>query len=91
MGFSQVTDLSFLFYGCSSLGKLPDLSNWDTSNVKNMKQMFEGCSILKQLPEIDKWIVKEVKNMSHMFYGCFSLLDCQIFQNGIYQKLQICL
>ena len=30
-------DIKGLFAGCSSLKKLPDISKWDLSNVKNIK------------------------------------------------------
>ena len=32
--------MSFMFYGCSSLNNLPDISKWDTKNVKDMSSMF---------------------------------------------------
>ena len=34
--------MSFMFYECSSLSSLPDISKWDTKNVTNMCSMFEG-------------------------------------------------
>ena len=41
---SNVTDMSYMFNGCSSLISLPDISKWDTKNVTNMSEMFYGCS-----------------------------------------------
>ena len=32
-----------MFYDCSSLTNLPDISKWDTKNVTNMNEMFSGC------------------------------------------------
>ena len=40
---TNVTDISYMFYGCSSLISLPDISKWDTKNVTNMNYMFYGC------------------------------------------------
>ena len=40
--FTNVTDMSYMFYGCSSLISLPDISKWDTKNV-NMSNMFDKC------------------------------------------------
>ena len=34
---------------------LPDISQWDTSQVKDMSYMFYECSLLKSLPDISKW------------------------------------
>ena len=73
--FTNVTDMSYMFYGCSSLISLPDISNWDTKNVTDMNLMFYECSSLISLPDISKWDTKNVTNMSGMFYGCSSLIS----------------
>ncbi len=70
---SKVTDMSNMFYGCSSLSSLPDISKWDTGNVVNMGSMFEGCLSLTSLPDISKWNTSNVTNMGDMFNGCLSL------------------
>ena len=51
----SVSDLSYMFYKCSSLIKIPDLVNINFSNIKNISNMFSGCSSLKSLPGISKW------------------------------------
>ena len=33
-----------MFYDCNSLNNLPDISKWNTKNVKEMKYMFDGCN-----------------------------------------------
>ena len=33
-----------MFYGCSSLSSLPDISKWNTNNVTDMSYMLSGCS-----------------------------------------------
>ena len=35
--------MSNIFYNCSSLTYLPDISNWNTNNVNNVNKMFFGC------------------------------------------------
>ena len=62
-----------MFYGCSSLSSLPDISNWNTNNVTNMWGIFCGCSSLSFLPDISKWSTNKVKDMRYMFRGCSSL------------------
>ena len=64
---SQVTNMSYMFHGCSSLTSVPDM---DTSRVTNMSGMFRGCSSLTSVPDMD---TSQVTNMSPMFYGCSSL------------------
>ncbi len=66
-------DMSFLFYGCTSLISLTDISEWNTSNVTNMSFMFYDCSSLISLPDISKWNINKVSNMEHLFSGCLSL------------------
>ena len=68
-----ITNMSYIFYGCSLLKDLPDISNWDTSKVTNMSNMFFGCISLKTLPDISNWDTKNVTNMHSMFYDCSSL------------------
>ena len=57
-----------MFYGCSSLICLPDISNWDTSKVTDMSCLFGECSSLITLPDISKWDTSNVINMHSMFY-----------------------
>ena len=64
---SQVTNMSYMFHGCSSLTSVPDM---DTSRVTNMSGMFRGCSSLTSVPDMD---TSQVTDMSPMFYGCSSL------------------
>ena len=71
--YIKVTDMSYMFYGCSSLSSLPDISKWNTNNVTNLSWMFYGCSSLSYLPDISKWNTNNVNNMSGMFNGCSSL------------------
>ena len=44
---------------CSSLSSLPDISNWNTSNVTNMSYIFNNCKSLLSLPDISKWNTKK--------------------------------
>ena len=72
-------NLKYIFYNCSSLSSLPDISKWNTNNVKDMQCMFYNCSSLSSLPDISKWNTNNVEDMSKMFNDTFSLLF-------IYQK-----
>ena len=44
-GIENVTNMSYMFYKCSSLSNLPDFSKWNASSLTNMEFMFYGCSI----------------------------------------------
>ena len=54
----MVTKMSYMFFRCSSLISLPDISKWDTKNVIDMSYMFCKCSSLISLPNISKWDTK---------------------------------
>ena len=56
-----------------NLRSLPDISKWNTSNVKNIEGIFNGCSSLTSLPDISKWNTCNVESMNNMFCDCKSL------------------
>ena len=68
--------MCFLFYGCSSLSYLPDISKWNMSIVTiiNKSHMFFDYISLKTLPNISEWAVDNVKNIISIFCHC-SLLS----------------
>ncbi len=71
--------MSNMFYGCRSLISLPDISNWNTSNVEYMDGMFSECYSLISLPDISNWNTFNTKGMNHMFYKCSSSLKLPDF------------
>ena len=79
---SNVTDMSYMFSGCSSLQKL-DLSNFDTSKVTDMCHMFSGCSSLEEL-DLSGFDTSNVTCLFLMFCGCSSLekLDLSNFDTS---------
>ncbi len=76
---SNVTNMSSMFYGCSSLTSL-NLSNFNTSSVTDMSDMFSRCSSLTSL-DLSSFNASNVTNMDSMFSGCSSLtsLDLSCF------------
>ena len=62
---SQVTDMSWMFYYCTSMKNL-DLSSFNTSNVTNMSWMFSYCTSLKSL-NLSSFNTSNVTNMDWMF------------------------
>ena len=58
-----------MFSGCSSLISLPNISKWNTYNVKDMFNIYNECSSLISLPDISDW------NFSpDVFSKCLSLI-----------------
>ena len=70
---SNITDMSYMFHGCSLLKELPDISKWNTSKVSNMSYIFSGCKSLISIPDISKWKTSNVTYMNGIFSGCKSL------------------
>ena len=73
---SAVTDMGWMFYGCSGLKEL-NVSNLNTSAVTDMGWMFYGCSGLKEL-NVSNFNTSAVTNMSLMFYGCSGLKELNV-------------
>jgi surface protein len=40
---SNVTNMSYMFYGCKSLTTLPKIDKWNTSKLVDMDGMFSEC------------------------------------------------
>lgn len=74
-----VTDMSYMFSGCSGLTSL-DLSELSTDNVSDMSYMFDGCKNLKSI-DLSSFNTESVTDMSYMFNECSSLekLDLSSF------------
>ena len=63
-----MTDMSYMFYGCSSFKEL-NLNNFNTNNVTNMFRMFYGCSSLEEL-NLNNFNTNKVTDIGSMFYRC---------------------
>ena len=57
-----------VFFNCSLLELLPDISKWNTCNVTHICGFFYGCSGLKALPDISKWDIKNVVDIIGLFF-----------------------
>ncbi len=73
---TNVTNLCWMFDGCSSLTSL-DLSSFITTNVKDMYCMFKGCSSLTSL-DFSSFNTAKVTDMESMFDGCSSLTSLDL-------------
>lgn len=67
----NVTDMSSMFDGCSSLTDLNALINGDTSAVNNMKAMFNGISQLTDTSALNDWDILNTSNFTNMFLSAF--------------------
>ena len=79
---SEVTDMRYIFLGCSKLTSL-DVSHFNTSKVIYMNQMFSGCTGLTSL-DLSSFNTSKVAYMYEMFNGCSGLtsLDLSSFSTS---------
>ena len=84
---SQVTDMSYMFYGCEKLTSL-DLRQFDTGNVTNMYGMFYGCKRLAGI-DLSTFNTANITNMGGMFRTCNALasLDLSTFNTAHVTKM----
>lgn len=73
---SHIRDMSYCFYGCTSLQSAPDLSN---TNVSNMDFCFYGCTSLLTPPILPQNLIY---SLISCFRGCSKLQSAPIFYNG---------
>ncbi len=57
-----------MFFECSSIQSLPDLSKLNTSNVEYMSEMFGRYKKLSSVSYISFWDISKVINMWNVFY-----------------------
>jgi len=50
-GINSIINSNRMFYKCEQLYSLPDINNWDISNLNEMNDMFNGCKQLSEIPD----------------------------------------
>ena len=53
-GIKNIIFANEMFYECSSLKSLNDISKWNTNKLNNIGGLFYNCLSLKSLPDISK-------------------------------------
>jgi len=72
---ADLTDMSYCFYGCTSLTQAPVIPN----SVTDMTHCFSGCTSLVKAPVIPN----SVTDMHHCFYGCESLEQAPVIPDKV--------
>ena len=68
---ANVTDMSYMFYGCSALEKV-DLSTFNTEKLTTTTSMFDGCTALTTIYCNEDWSTK-LTSSENMFAQCTNL------------------
>lgn len=61
-----------MFYNCTSLTTLGDISGWNISKGSNLGQMFKNCNNLV-FPDLITWSLINASSVDSMFYCCKKL------------------
>ena len=83
----KVTDMCYMFSGCSSLTSL-DVTHFNTAKVTDMNRMFAYCSSLTSL-DVTHFNTANVTDMGYMFLSCSKLssLDVSHFNTAKVTKM----
>ena len=73
----KATDLSYMFYGCSSLSHVPFI-RMNTESAEEMRSMFEGCSSLKDFKDISHFKVNSCWTFENMFKDCSQMYEADL-------------
>ena len=69
---TNVTDMSYMFYGCNSLSNITFGEKFNTEKVTDMRYMFAGNLTMVSL-DLSNFDTSNVTNMTGMFYSCHDL------------------
>ncbi len=67
LDLSGTTSLAHMFFDCVKLSEVPNIQDWDVSNVTTMEGMFWEAQLFNSA--IDNWNVGSVTSMKNMFAG----------------------
>ena len=57
-GIKKITNANKMFYECFHLYSVPDINNWDISQLSEMNEMFKGCEQCINIPK--KFIINKI-------------------------------
>jgi surface protein len=69
----DVQDMSWMFFGCTSLVNVDGLATWDVHKCKTFSCMFFRCKSLQNVDGLAKWKFRKFRAIHAMFEDCESL------------------
>ena len=70
---NEISNISNMFKGCSSLLSISNLEKINTLKVTDISSLFEGCSLLYSVPDISNWNTSNITSFNSLFKECISL------------------
>lgn len=83
LDLTGITDLYYMFGGCTSLTNINRIGEWDTSAITSMNAMFQGCTLINF--NIGTWDVGNVSNFTDFMDSAtttFSTTNLDAIYNG---------
>ena len=83
LDLTGITDLYYMFGGCTSLTNINRIGEWDTSAITNMSAMFQLCTLINF--NIGTWDVGNVTNFADFMDSAtttFSTTNLDAIYNG---------
>ena len=83
LDLTGITDLYYMFGGCTSLTNINRIGEWDTSAITNMNAMFQLCTLINF--NIGTWDVGNVSNFADFMDSAtttFSTTNLDAIYNG---------
>ena len=77
----KLTNLMNMFYKCSTLKDIEELSKLDTRDVNDFSFLFFGCKLLINLKPLEYWDVSKGTNFGSMLNGCELLTNIESLEN----------
>ena len=77
----DINDLSYLFFNCTNLLSVDNLSIFNKYGLVDLSYMFAGCSSLKEIPDIFQLEVHNVVKIKNLFDSCSSLKEIPDISN----------
>ena len=62
-----------IYIKCRSIKELPNISEWEISNNKDIALMIGEFLLLESLPAISNWNTNNIEIFGGLFKGCLSL------------------
>jgi surface protein len=83
LDLTGITDLTYMFGGCTSLTNINRIGEWNTSNITSMPNMFQFCTLINF--NIGTWDVGNVSNFTDFMDSAtttFSTTNLDAIYNG---------
>ena len=73
-----INNIDYMFFNCTFLKSLPDISKWNLKNTTTIYAMFYNCISLISLPDLTNLDKEKIFDINYNLYGC-NLLESLLY------------